>query len=394
MQSQKAKEDEADSYMKSGKKHLEKSLFHLKANYDGAAEDFEKAARIYTNTCNYPKALDAWTRASQANAKAHNDFNAANAMERLGDFISQYMAESNNSVYSGATGATTQSFDLPMFKEGIKAYEEASRLYGVATNGQKQAGALKKAVDLVSRSLTASQRQQQQKAGPIVNSSAAAANITFLQGEYTRLVPQVIELMQRNWEATESRPFELPDVYRGYILFNLRAGNIEGAVQVEKRMIGVVSTSPADGTYDDGKNLFRILNQPTNAAKAGLEIIVLCLSTSVDDGYTWANIEMGRLGGVFGFCGSQEEQTAAALLAAYAERDEEALQEVLKTHPCFNFLVADISRLAKKLTMGAKARPKAVSGAASPTPASASGIAASPNAGRADLSETDEDDLR
>lgn len=390
MQSQSAKESEADSYMKSGKKHLEKSLFHLKPNYDSGAEDFEKAARIYTNTNNYPKALDAWTRASQANAKAHNDFNAANAMERLGDFVAQYMAESRNSVYGGgaAVGAAnaTQTFDLAMFKDGIKSYEEASRLYCVATNGQKQAGALKKAADLISRSLTAAQRQQQKPGSIANNSSSVATNIAFLQEEYKRIVPEVISLMQRNWEATESKPFELPDIYRGYILFNLRAGNVEGAVQVEKNMIGVVSTSPADGTYDDSKNLFRILNQPTNAAKAGLEIIVLCLSTSVDDGYTWANIEMGRLGGVFGFCGSPEEQTAAALLSAYADRDEEALQETLKTHSCFNFLAADISRLAKKLTLGAKARPKAVAGA--------DGASASPNAGQADLSETDEDDLR
>lgn len=402
MQSQNAKESEADAYMKSGKKHLEKSLFHFKANYDGAAEDFEKAARIYTNVNNYPKALDAWTRASQANAKAHNEFSAANDMERLGDFVGQYMAESHNTVYGGGSGsggvAATQSFDLPIFKEGIKAYEEASRLYGAATNGQKQAGALKKAIDLVSRALTAAQRQAQ-KPGPIVNNSANAANTQFLQEEYKRLVPAVIGLMQRNWEATESRPFELPDIYRGYILFNLRAGNVEGAVQVEKNMIGVVSTSPADGTYDDSKNLFRILNQPTNAAKAGLEIIVLCLSTSVDDGYTWANIEMNRLGAVFGFCGSPEEQTAGALLAAYADRDEEALQDVLKTHACFNFLAADISRLAKKLTMGAKARPKVVAGAmgasaAAAAPAVGGGASASPHAGPAELSEADEDDLR
>ncbi|KPA82057.1 hypothetical protein ABB37_03221 [Leptomonas pyrrhocoris] len=394
MQSQSGKEAEADGYMKSGKKHLEKSLFHFKANYDGAAEDFEKAARIYTNLNNYPKALDAWTRASHASSKAHNDFNAANAMERLGDFVAQYMAESLNAVYSGTTStATTQSFDLPMFKEGIKAYEEASKLYGVATNGAKQASALKKAVDLILRSLAAGQRQPL-KPDPIVNKSANAANISFLQDEYKRVVPEVIALMQRNWEATESKPFELPDIYRGYILFHLRAGNVEGAVQVEKNMIGVVSTSSADGTYDDSRNLFRILNQPTNAAKAGLEIVVLCLSTSVDDGYTWANIEMGRLGAVFGFCGSPEEQTAVALLAAYADRDEEALQEVLKTHSCFNFLAADVSRIAKKLTMGAKARPKAVAGATSPTPAVAGGAAASPPAGQTHLSETDEDDLR
>nr|ACS87826.1 conserved hypothetical protein [Angomonas deanei] len=396
MQSQGAKESEADGFMKSGKKHLEKSLFHLRANYDGAAEDFDKAARIYTNINNYPKALDAWTRASQAHAKAHNDFSAANSLERLGDFIAQYMVESRNSVYAGTNATATQSLDLPMFKEGIRAYEEASKCYGVATNGQKQAGALKKAADLISRSLAAAQRQQP-KPGPIVNKSTETANIAFLQEEYKRLIPQVIELMQRNWEATESKPFELPDIYRGYILFHLRSGNIEGAVQVEKNMIGIVSTSPADGTYDDSKNLFRILNQPTNAAKAGLEIVVLCLSTSVDDGYTWANIEMGRMGAVFGFCGSPEEQTAAALLAAYADRDEDALQETFKTHSCFNFLAADISRMAKKLTMGAKARPKAVAGG-SPVPAAAGGVSGpsgSPNAPQqADLSETDEDDLR
>ncbi|KPI86178.1 hypothetical protein ABL78_4767 [Leptomonas seymouri] len=394
MQSNSAKEGEADGYMKSGKKHLEKSLFRFKANYDGAAEEFEKAARIYTNLNNYPKALDAWTLASHAHSKAHNDFNAANTMERLGDFVSQYMVESRNSVYSGSTStSSTQSFDLPMFKESVRAYEEASKLYGVATNAQKQAGALKKALDLVSRSLAAGQRQQH-KSNPTVSNSANAAHESFLQEEYKRIVPNVIQLMRRNWEATDSKPFELPDIYRSYILFHLRSGNVEGAVQAEKSMIGVVSTSPSDGTYDDSKNLFRILNQPSNAAKAGLEIVVLCLTTSVDDGYTWANIEMGRLGGVFGFCGSPEEQTAAALLAAYADRDEEALQELLKTHSCFNFLAADISRLAKKLTMGAKARPKALAGAASPAPPVSGSASASPYAGQADLSETDEDDLR
>ncbi|KAK7197607.1 Gamma-soluble NSF attachment protein [Novymonas esmeraldas] len=388
MQSHSAKEAEAEGYMKSGKKHSEKTLFHFKANYNSAAEDFDKAARIYANLSNYPMARDAWTRASEAHQKAHNDFNAANSMEKLGDFIAQYMVESQSSASSGGAKPIGEH----LYEEAIRSYEAASTLYGAATNGLKQAAALKKVADLVSRMLAAA-KYSRPGIGGAGAAAATAVDTARLQKEYKRIVPEVIALMERNWEATESKPFDLPDIYRSYMLFCLRAGDIEGAVQTEKRMIGIVSTSPADGTYDDSKNLFRVLNQPTNAAKAGLEIIVLCLSTSVDDGYTWANIEMGRLGAVFGFCSSSEERAAAALLAAYADRDEEALQEALKVNSCFNFLAADVSRLAKKLTLGAKGRPKETGTAAASVAAGRAAPASSTQA-PVDASETDEDDLR
>lgn len=388
MQSHSAKEAEADGYMKSGKKHQEKKLFHFKSNHDAAAEDYEKAARIYTNLNNYPKAHDAWTRASEANSKAHNDFSAANAMEKLGDFVSQYMVDSQSGMPGAATPGTSKTLGEHLFEDALHAYEEASKLYGAATNGPKQAAALKKAADLISRTLVSAQYRRPGATAAV----APPVDTAYLQKEYKRLIPEVIELMERNWEATESKPFDLPDICRSYMLFCLCSGDVEGAVQAEKRMIGIVSTSPADGTYDDSKNLFRVLNQPTNAAKTGLEIVVLCLSTSVDDGYTWANIEMGRLGAVFGFCSSAEERAAAALLAAYADRDEEALQEVLKTNSCFNFLAADVSRIAKKLTLGGKAKPAA--GTSAPS-APGAGAPPGPSAqGPVDASDPESDDLR
>ncbi|GET92143.1 hypothetical protein, conserved [Leishmania tarentolae] len=389
MQSTWAKEAEAEGYMKSGKKHLEKKLFKFNANYGDAAEDFDNAARIYTNLSNYPKAHDAWTQASEAHRKAHNAFSAANSMEKLGDFASQYICDSLSIVSSGSTANITAQLSEHVFQDAIHAYEEASKLYGVAPNWSKQTAALKKAADLISRSLAGAHYRRPSTSG------AVAVDTTYLQKEYKRIIPEVIELMERNWEATESKPFDLPDVYRSYTLFCLRAGDVEGAVQTEKRMIGFISTSPSDGTYDDSKNLFRILNQPSNAAKVGLEIIVLCLSTSVDDGYTWASIEMGRLGAVFGFCNSPEERAAAALLAAYAERDENALQETLKTNSCFNFLAADVSRIAKNLTLGDKGHSKAaLAPAADPVGGEISVAPLSSPQAPVDISETDSEDLR
>ncbi|KAG5468553.1 hypothetical protein CUR178_01385 [Leishmania enriettii] len=389
MQSQPSKDAEAEDYMKSGKKHLEKRLFHFRADYDSAAEDFDKAARIYASLSNYPKAREAWTQASGAHSKAHNDFNAANSMEKLGDFVSQYILEPQRTVSSSSTASTIPMLELDLFQNALHAYEEASKLYGVAANASKQAAALKKAADLISRSLMTAQYCHPG------SDRVTKADMSYLRKEYRRIVPELIELMERNWEATESKPFDLPDIYRSYMLFCLRSGDVEGAVQIQKRMIGIVSTSPADGTYDDSKNLFRILNQPTNAAKAGLEIIVLCLSTSADDGYTWANIEMSRLGAVFGFCSSSEERAAAALLAAYAERDEDALQEALKKNSCFNFLAADVSRLAKKLTLEPQGRSKAAEAPVA-TAGGAASSAAPPPSSQAplDVSEADSDDLR
>ncbi|KAG5493817.1 hypothetical protein JKF63_01649 [Porcisia hertigi] len=381
MQSQSAKQAEADGYMKSAEKHLEKRMFHFKANYNGAAEDFDKAARIYTNLHNYPKACDAWTRASGAHSKARNEANAANSMEKLGDFASQCILDSESAMSSVSTACMTQVPVERLVRDALHAYEEASKLYGVATNGSKQAAALKKAADVISRSLCTARHSRSSG-----NDGPAAANIVYLQTEYRRIVEDVIKLMERNWEAMESKPFDLPDIYRSYMLFCLRSSDIQGAVQIVKRMIGIISTSPADGTYNDSKNLFRLLNQPANAAKAGLEIIVLCLSTSVDDGYTWAKMEMARLGAVFGFCNSSEERAAAGLLAAYADRDEDALREALKTHSCLNFLTADVSRIAKKLTLGGKGHSNGANTSAAPLPPSSQSLV--------NASESDSDDLR
>ncbi|CAJ1023204.1 hypothetical protein Q4I30_003109 [Leishmania utingensis] len=389
MQSQPSKEAEAEGYMKSAKKHLEKKLFQFKVNYGGAAEDFDKAARIYANLRNYPKAREAWTQAAATHSKACDHFNAANSMEKFGDFVSQHILASQSILSSGNTTGTTGMLSEHLFQDAIHAYEEASNLYGVAANGTKQAAALKKAADLLSCSLGTPQFRRSSTDG------TTAADTAYLRKEYKRIIPVLIELIKRNWETMGSKPYDLPDIYRSYMLFCLRSGDVEGAVQTQKGMIGIVSTSPADGTYDDGQNLFRILNQPTNAAKTGLEIIVLCLSTSIDDGYTWARIEMDRLRAVFGFCNSSEERAAAALLAAYAERDEDVLQEALKTNSCFNFLAADVSRIAKKLTLGGRVHPKGVE---APVTA-AGGVASSaalPSSSRASVgaSDTESDDLR
>ncbi|KAH8607873.1 hypothetical protein ERJ75_001346100 [Trypanosoma vivax] len=134
---------------------------------------------------------------------------------------------------------------------------------------------------------------------------------------------------------------------------HLRAGDILGAVGVLERQLGVRLASASATCGGNGsseaknKGLFHRLNQPHNVAKAGLEVVVLCLS---QNDIPLARNAMTRLHNLQGFVGSGEETLAASLLSAFEDRDAGRIQEALSDNKLL-FITSDISRIARNMKL-------------------------------------------
>ncbi|EPY29637.1 hypothetical protein STCU_04384 [Strigomonas culicis] len=332
---------EAEKLMVSAKKHLAKKLFR-KPNYMAAGEEYENAAKMYTGVRRYFKAQEAWRLAAESFAQGGHDFPAARCMASLGLFTEEFGKDAAQTAAAGLTPVDTKL-------QASAAYEAAARHYQLDMKVDRQAEMLHKAAKL-----------QQEVAKAESSGGGRGAPPTALtvvgqkaQKEYERLSAEALAALELTWEVDNAKPYKMPELFRAHITEGVRGGNIKAAVAAERRLLGI----QPDGQYNDAKNVFRQLNQPSHAAKAGLEIVVLCLSTG---DYVWARQEMDILGGVFGFCGSREEVAAAALMAAYGERDAEQLATAQKSYHEFNFLLPDIARMVRKLTVvgvGAAAPP-------------------------------------
>lgn len=352
-----AREAEADALMKQAHKHLEKTLTRWKPNYDSAADEYEKAAKLYTNLRLRDKAIDAWRRASQAHAKAQNPLFAGRCLENLASFLVDYATEATSMNPSSPSSsapptdpASALAADANAFTQAAAVYEEAGVIYSGEGKIDRYADLLVKAAETVGLV----SKRAVDRAGRAATAKVEAMNQPAVRAAFEanrRYVSSAIDVYEQAWEVDKTTPYKLPDLYRNLTLQCIRTGNVVGAVQIEERMIGIGGGGGAgEAVYNESKNLFKQLNQPHNAAKAGLEIVVLCLSANGD--VVWASQEMEKLRSVFGFGGSPEQQAAYALLAAYEERDPEQLEEAVKSHHEFNFLTADVSRMAKKLSIG------------------------------------------
>lgn len=353
---------EADALMRSAKKHVEKSLLKWTSNHGAAAEDYEKAAKIYTHLKLKDRAIEAFTKASHEHAEAKNAYFAGRCLETL----ALYLAEDTQRVYEeaeagGKATSTTQNAAVDCLnglRTAASYYSRAAQIYFEDNKLSNQSDAMNKASQL----FTELMKKENRKLPPRRNDAV----LRQAQAEFRRYASESLTALELNWEVNEASPHKLPEVYRALVLTAIRGNDLFSAIQTQKRMLGVVAEAGGEGggggggggggfsvdseRYDDSKNLFKRLGQPHNAAKTALEVVVLILAFNAD--YIWASKEMEWLTRVDGFKGSPEESCARQLIQCFEDRDADALADAIKSNSgVLNFLLSDVSRMARKLTM-------------------------------------------
>lgn len=277
-------EAEADLIMQKAKEHHTKTLFKWSSDWDSAAVEYEKAAKIYTHIGIVDKAKKAWEAASHAQEKAKNLFSAAKDIEALANFL-----KDNESYIQTEKGA----------QEVVQLFVRAAKMYALDQKPERQSESLVKAARLVPPSDTAA----------------------------SKLVIQGLDALE------DSGKYHLTlDLYRSLILSQVRGNAFLDAIVTLKREAKV----------------FEKLNQPQNGAKAGLEIIVLCLCLG---DWVLADREFRELNATFyGFAHSKEQCAAQSLMSALEAKDSELLNEAIKDS-VFQFIIPDIGRRVKKFTV-------------------------------------------
>lgn len=220
-------------------------------------------------------------------------------------------------------------------KEVSELYVRASRMYALDGKPERQADSLAKAARLA----------------PAGDAASAA-----------KLVLQGLDAL----EDSDKHHLTL-DLYRSVVLLQVRGNLILDAIATLKREV----------------KTFEKLQQQQGAAKAGLEIVVLCLAMG---DWVLADREFKAMqGDCFGFAHSKEQSAAYGLISAIEERDEDALKDASKDS-ALQFIIPEISRLAKKLTIKMSNAPAAAK-------RNVAGGASS-NVAKPRDDEDDEDDLK
>ncbi|CCW67613.1 unnamed protein product [Phytomonas sp. Hart1] len=322
-------ESDADLLMHQGKKHTKKGLFCWYPNYVDAGNAYCKAAKIYAGLRCLNKAINSWHEAAHVYKEAQNTSAAGTCLESLGEFLIQSADEDKK---------LNESYII-----GIACFEDAAELYKTGGNYQKHDDVLIKAVYAMQKYLEQSMKSRKNNS----DASFSTASFRSTTDTYKRLVQNALKALEATWDREDTVPYKLLDLYHDFILHAIRQGDIPTAVETQKRMLGFVSTPSLNGTYDESKSVIARMKCPNQAAKTGLEMVVLCLSRDGDD--VWARQEFDRMATLSGFRNSAEQKAAGALLAAYEERDPDQLQDVIKNYSIFNFILADVSRMVRKL---------------------------------------------
>lgn len=425
------REKEAEEYVSKAKKCTEKSLTQWKPKHTEGAENYEKAAKIYqsiySNTNDigsitslrlasnyYEKAVKHYVKGKTATSALNVQETHANMFADAATAVAQHSEREKrkNPRYTGPGGAS-EANALWIMQQAVQQAEAAADLYREEVNMERCCVFTVKAADalkLFSRHLIAV--GDTSKLLEDVQKSYARKMVTAIEG-YSAITSTASER-----STAKLATYALPDLYRGLILHFLREGHsLKGAVWAEKHALGFRHPGDSDAEsdkvgeptgmrYKEECNIFKTLGQPTNAAKAGLEVVVMCLyspyyaaagnmvaKTAVkppgiaEDGITWAKEEQTYLASVTGYAQSEEESTAQALTQALADGEEELLQDAKSRH-CLNFLLPDVSKMSKQLQLPGGGGGGGSGGAGGGVSAGAN------NAG--DASEEDEDyvDLR
>ena len=180
-----AKRAEAASLVKSAKKRTSKSMFKWsidREDWDSAASEYGKAAKIYTHIGDVPGATDAFHAAVECHAKCEQSFYAGKALETLATFLK----------------------DQGKAEEVGQLYYKASQHYARANKIDAQAEALSRAAN----------------SAP----TGSAEGIPWLE--------EAITLLEDNDKHHVIRP-----LHRTLLLQYVRAGEFLRAVELNKRYI-------------------------------------------------------------------------------------------------------------------------------------------------------------
>ncbi|ESS67293.1 hypothetical protein TCDM_04074 [Trypanosoma cruzi Dm28c] len=308
--------EEAFALMKSAEKHSQKKFFK-RPDWDTAASEYERAARIYTYLEDTNRATDAWRKASGAHQNGENNFFAARAMESLAVFLTEQSGKG-------------MADDTSLLNNAVEAYCDASKLYAFNEMFDRQADCLKKAAQIINPTKAI--------VTGLPATEAGSSQVKKRMQQVVGLFREGVSVLEEHIEDKPVVAVQLPELYRNWMLTHLHNGDVKGAVEVLEEQLGIRADPHKKG-------VFEWLAQPHNSAKAGLEIIVLCLSCGDD---VWARQEMNKLRGVPGFSTSKEEATANALISSFEERDEEQLRAAMKNQT-LQFITIDISRMSRKL---------------------------------------------
>jgi tetratricopeptide (TPR) repeat protein len=284
-----SKETEAMAWMKSAKKRTTKGITKWSISNDDwntAALEYEKAAKVFTHSENVPMAIEAWRAASEAHDKANNGFPAGKCLENLAQFLAD------------APKAPGEAAEEQRRLEITKCYIDAASLFALANKADRQAEALTKAANSCTK-----------KSAP----------------EAVKLMKQALDTLEDN-----EKWHHCLDLYRSLILTQVRGEMWAEAIQTLKRQ----------------NNCLRMLEQPGNAAKCGLEIVVLALYIGdwvlADREFKDASQNM------YAFPHSKEQACAYDLISAVEDRDNDRLSEALKDQQ-LTFITAEISRMSRKI---------------------------------------------
>lgn len=375
---------DAQRFLNKGEKLLKKSFFRWSPDYTGAGGNFERAATIYAQEKQRAEALKAWKMASDAYKKALDDRKAGSAMENICNFL---LTNFESDIFASQNLPGEPSGTL---LEIVGALESASCLYRVE-DPSRALNMLHRGVDLVERvlkkdalnQLTPSAAQTAGAGHPSLSIDSENRNSDTivipnpLYHLYIQLIYRTLSFYVIYNDREAIFPHRVPAMCRNAILRHLYCGEYSRAIAVEKHMLGCVLPEIATILHEDGikyhiiktstdstkkesflieqteyneeYNIFKRLNQASNAAKAGLEIMVLTLySNHGHQQLEVGNAELQALTHVFGFNGSPEQRAAAMLLSALEEGNQENVNEVLQEDHTFIYIMARISQLAMR----------------------------------------------
>lgn len=388
---------EAKAYISKAKKKLQTSIFQWAPRYSEGAELYQKAAELYARNRLRPEACDAWRKAVKLYKNANGYIEAAQCLRKFATFLTTNYDSELASPNSGEVSPTLQ--------EVVSVLDESSLLFR-AERAALAIDVLHSLVDVVEGVLRKDPVLKNSLIEPVslrhpstplydlyVSATVLLLSVYHLLCDRVELHPYRVPTLCRSavvihlkWGNVEEaialekhlvggvHPLvsqivqrhaselvlanvvsSLQDVQKNGIektqlvasvssppkITSSSASSVYPANQSESSsLIGGPSTS-----FDDRLNVFKRLQQPSNAAKTGLEIIILILKKDYPT-TTGANVAYSALSSVYGFQDSPERSFTALLLSALEEKNMERLEEVLKESTCVTFIMAPISRIA------------------------------------------------
>lgn len=388
---------EAQECISKAEKKLKTSLFQWKPNYLEAAEEYQKAAELYARSVARPDACCAWRKASEAFQKANCDVEAANCLEKMASFLT---GKYESALASQSPGEVSETL-----REVLAALEESSRLLR-AERPTRSIDMLHRLVDVVEGVLRKDTLQKAPLTNPLAFVPPTPLYEIYVKGvhlllsvyhslyDIVDLHPHRVPVVCRSEIQYHLRCGQLDRAIatEKHLLGNVLPSVVELAQQPTVRVFpsnlvsspllseksggektkhhahpsgssgtsqtansSTLTTTPTAlveetklsqqcGIYDEKYNVYKRLNQPSNAAKAALEIVILAIKAE-EPHIGPANNIFQPLCRVYGFKDSPEQHFAASLLSAMEQQNDEQVEEVIKGDACFNFLMASISQI-------------------------------------------------